>query len=342
MDIVSASGPLGLASGLAGLLIFLLLALLSLLVPVFVWRIWVWTARSNRELQQLNVALEQILARLETGAAVPGPVAEQHPAAATSPAAEPTGAAPIDEELFPPAEPYESDDEILEGEPLEDDFGAAFSDNAAAAPSWQEENRAAAEFAAEESAAASEAEEEPSFAGFDAEPMRDTDQDDFPDIDFEADIAQGQPAASTHQEETFAAEDPFAAGTDAEEEWPPPAEAEPPTPSADFAPPAPEEPPAPAAAFEASVPDEAAADTFATPPFPAAATPEPLPEVPAPPAPEPPAPAPPDVISLPQDPQRPATNLARCGGCGHKLAYKESLAGKRVKCPSCQKPLVLP
>ena len=330
MDIVSASG-------LAGLVIFLLLALLSLLLPVFVWRIWVWSARSNRELQQLNVVLEQILARLETGA-VPGQGAEHSPSAVASPPAETTGAALIDEELFPPAEPYESDDEIIEGEPLEEDFGAVFSGSEAAPPLWQEENPDAAEIAEEEPAAATEAEEEPSFAGFDAEPMSDAARDGFPDIDFEQGIAQDQSAAGTPQEETFAAEDPFAADTGAEEDWSPPAEAlTPAAPFMDFAPPAAEEPPAPAARFEASAPDAAAAAPFAPAPLPAAATPEPLPE-----APERPAPAPPDVISLPQDPQRPATNLARCGGCGHKLAYKESLAGKRVKCPSCQKPLVLP
>jgi hypothetical protein len=49
-----------------------------------------------------------------------------------------------------------------------------------------------------------------------------------------------------------------------------------------------------------------------------------------------------DVIPLPPDPNRPDTSLARCGGCGHKLAYKEALAGKRVKCPACKKIFVLP
>ncbi len=50
----------------------------------------------------------------------------------------------------------------------------------------------------------------------------------------------------------------------------------------------------------------------------------------------------PAVVRLPGDPQRPDILLARCGGCGHKLAYKESLAGKRVKCPACQQVFVLP
>lgn len=58
-----------------------------------------------------------------------------------------------------------------------------------------------------------------------------------------------------------------------------------------------------------------------------------------------PEPAPeskPAVINLGPDPKRPETNLARCGNCDHKLAYKTLMSGKRVKCPSCQTPLSLP
>ncbi len=52
--------------------------------------------------------------------------------------------------------------------------------------------------------------------------------------------------------------------------------------------------------------------------------------------------SPPTVTKLPSDPRRPMVNLARCGGCGHKLAYKDALSGKRVKCPACQQAFVLP
>jgi hypothetical protein len=48
------------------------------------------------------------------------------------------------------------------------------------------------------------------------------------------------------------------------------------------------------------------------------------------------------VSKLPPETQRPSVNLARCGGCGHKLAYKEALSGKRVRCPACQQAFVLP
>jgi hypothetical protein len=50
----------------------------------------------------------------------------------------------------------------------------------------------------------------------------------------------------------------------------------------------------------------------------------------------------PAILPLPADPRRPSVNLARCGQCGHKLAYKESLSGKRARCPSCQIAFVLP
>jgi hypothetical protein len=50
----------------------------------------------------------------------------------------------------------------------------------------------------------------------------------------------------------------------------------------------------------------------------------------------------PEATPLPQDPTRPGVSLARCGTCGHKLAYKRALSGKQVRCPSCKTPLRLP
>jgi len=62
-------------------------------------------------------------------------------------------------------------------------------------------------------------------------------------------------------------------------------------------------------------------------------------------APEPPAPEPPAPAFTPPPPapeNKPATLFARCEGCGHKLAYKATLSGKRVRCPACQVAFVLP
>jgi len=63
-----------------------------------------------------------------------------------------------------------------------------------------------------------------------------------------------------------------------------------------------------------------------------------------PPAPEPPAPEPPPLVFTPPPAAeaKPATLFARCEGCGHKLAYKSTLSGKRVRCPACQVAFVLP
>lgn len=46
------------------------------------------------------------------------------------------------------------------------------------------------------------------------------------------------------------------------------------------------------------------------------------------------------------EPEQPApsqsTLFARCEGCGHKLAYKQALSGKRVRCPACRTAFTLP
>jgi hypothetical protein len=52
--------------------------------------------------------------------------------------------------------------------------------------------------------------------------------------------------------------------------------------------------------------------------------------------------APPAIIRLDDDPARPDVNLARCGQCDHKLAYKKNLSGKKARCPSCKGAFVLP
>ena len=342
MDIVSVSGPLGLASGLAGLLVLFLLALLSLLIPVFVWRIWVWSARSNRELQQLNVTLEQIMALLEASPAAGAMLAEKPPLAAPAAALTTAGDPAPEEDLFPPAEVYANDEEILEGEPLDDDFGDVFAGSDEAKLPWQDTDLAAAEVAEEKPAPAPGTEEEPSFSGFDTA-LSGAPPDQFPDLDFEADPAREEVEDEDPSGQPFATEDPFAAASQEDDGPQPPAWVPPASTFPEFEPPAAEAPEPAVAAFEAPAAPDPAEDSAFDQPVAAAPGSTPMPEAPAAAPPEPAAAAPPpDIIRLPQDPQRPATNLARCGGCGHKLAYKESLAGKRVKCPSCQKPLVLP
>ncbi len=64
-------------------------------------------------------------------------------------------------------------------------------------------------------------------------------------------------------------------------------------------------------------------------------------DVPAdPPRPAPSAPEPPPAEEKPAESH--ATLFARCEGCGHKLAYKQSLSGKRVRCPACRTAFALP
>ncbi|MBE0502137.1 MAG: hypothetical protein IBX47_11940, partial [Desulfuromonadales bacterium] len=52
----------------------------------------------------------------------------------------------------------------------------------------------------------------------------------------------------------------------------------------------------------------------------------------------------PESVPAPQPPPaaKPATLFARCEGCNHKLAYKETLSGKRVRCPACSVAFKLP
>ena len=69
-----------------------------------------------------------------------------------------------------------------------------------------------------------------------------------------------------------------------------------------------------------------------------ASQPSAAPKPPPTPQPEPPkAPAP-----KPEPAESHATLFARCEGCGHKLAYKQSLSGKRVRCPACRTAFALP
>lgn len=82
---------------------------------------------------------------------------------------------------------------------------------------------------------------------------------------------------------------------------------------------------------------------FGSPPDPSDVVPAAgSPEAQEPSHPEPVPPAPAEAVPLSPDPRRPDARLARCGGCGHKIAYPESLAGRKARCPSCKAPLSLP
>jgi hypothetical protein len=62
------------------------------------------------------------------------------------------------------------------------------------------------------------------------------------------------------------------------------------------------------------------------------------PEPPPAPQPDPPKPTEPE----PKPTESQSTLFARCEGCGHKLAYKQALSGKRVRCPACRTAFALP
>jgi len=71
-----------------------------------------------------------------------------------------------------------------------------------------------------------------------------------------------------------------------------------------------------------------------------ASQPAAAPKPPPTPQPELPKPAPP--APKPEAAESQATLFARCEGCGHKLAYKQALSGKRVRCPACRTAFALP
>ncbi len=50
----------------------------------------------------------------------------------------------------------------------------------------------------------------------------------------------------------------------------------------------------------------------------------------------------PEISPVSKPAPKPATLFARCEGCNHKLAYKETLSGKRVRCPACSVAFKLP
>lgn len=88
----------------------------------------------------------------------------------------------------------------------------------------------------------------------------------------------------------------------------------------------------------AETPQEQAAAPAPAPPIveepPAATEPEAVPPATTPPAAQ--------AERLEPDPAKPQVALARCRDCGHKLAYRMELAGKKVRCPSCRSALYLP
>lgn len=52
--------------------------------------------------------------------------------------------------------------------------------------------------------------------------------------------------------------------------------------------------------------------------------------------------SPPPVEIFPDDPARPNLTLGMCVACQHRLTYQKKYSGRRMNCPGCGKPLVLP
>jgi len=337
---------LGATGGLMIMVYYLLTLVLSILVPFFVWRIWKWSYATSQELKQLNEKFDQLLTLQQAGV----PVEEAAESASATTAFAPTAWEPEEEKTDPPPAGQDDNDPLAAAFDLdetteqeqEQDLPPAEQTTepepaaAVASNSMEETGETGFEFAVSpEEAFGEETTEESQAPAADAfafeEEQTDGDADPFAedsdsrppqetafggddsalefteDEDAEAaNLDQQFDSAFNHEES--AEEDSTTETTD--------------DPFAGFGeqPPAEEEPPAETPAEEpAAAPAEEAA----------VAETKPVEEKPA-------------IIALEPDPQRPTVKLARCGQCDHKLAYKETLSGKKARCPSCRSAFVLP
>jgi len=347
---------LGATGGLLIMVYYLLMLVLSILVPFFVWRIWKWSYATSQELKTLNEKFDQLLSRQEAGV----PVEELANPALAAAAVAPASLTPQEEVEEPAAdempEPAASEDPLasafelnetgeqqqaeaeFEDETLEEPDEAPVEDFAIPSEDEQPaEEETGFEFAVspEEAFGAEEpgSDEEITAAGaaedlaFDEQelPTAEEGSDVFAQEKDEEPLDQGF-AADDNAFDFDAEEDAEAAGLgqdfdsafDAgQEDRASSAEEQDPFASFDTGQTATEET------------DEARqdADEAVEEEEPAAAEPEE--EKPA-------------IIPLDPDPQRPTVKLARCGQCDHKLAYKEALSGKKARCPSCKSAFMLP
>lgn len=296
-------------------LVFLFLGALAVLLPFFVWRIWKWSHATFSEVARLNDQIARLVTLMENSS---------RPASGKLPSAG-AGTAPTEvaEEMFTfspeeekpapateaaaPTVPEESSFPQEEQEPLppfggEEEEGTEWP---AEVEGVTPEVALETPFTLEETPA--EPETAPSKPGFEEEEAAEA----AALVEEEGEEPAGAVAFGGEEETAEAA--PFP--REEIEEPPSQPQFEEEEEAAAAAAPPQQEPEEPLAPGEEAVEEE----------------------VPVTPAEENPA-----VIPLPDNPRKPDSHLARCGTCGHKLAYKKKLSGKRVRCPACKTPLVLP
>ncbi|WP_139800638.1 hypothetical protein [Geothermobacter hydrogeniphilus] len=334
---------LGATGGLMFMVYYLLMLVLSILVPFFVWRIWKWSYATSQELKQLNEKFDQFLSQQQAGV----PVEEAAESTSATTAFAPAAWEPEEEKTDPPPAGQDDNDPLAaafdldeateqeqeapateqttemepatvtetaaDDSPRETGFEFAVSPEEAFGEETTEESQAPAAdaFAFEEEQTGDDADP---FA--EASDNREPQETAFGGDDSALEFTEDEDAEAANLDQQFdsafnheeSAEDSATETTDdpfAGFGEQPPAEEKP-------APGTPAEKPVAAPAEEAAV-----AET------------EPVEEKPA-------------IIALEPDPQRPTVKLARCGQCNHKLAYKETLSGKKARCPSCRSAFVLP
>lgn len=309
---MDASGLMMASGGMVAILFSILMMALPLIMVLLIWRVLKWTATTASEMSRLNEQMGYLVELLQQGGVPAAPAAKAAPAPEPDPFAEEDADQGFDFSAM-------EDEEDTAEAGAEMSFGMEEAEDLSADMTSSQAANTEADAGLADDSAFGEAE------GF--------------DFDLESgaeDEETDESAAESAGEFSFdmgSEEEEFGAREFGAEESPDSdleslaaafaAETEETTKSAAF----PEEPPAPAAA-----PEEPPAATQPSEEESAAGE-----ELPEPAVEEKPA-----IIPLDPDPRRPAVNLARCGQCGHKLAYKESLSGKRARCPSCQAAFVLP
>lgn len=335
-----AMGMLGATGGLIIMLFYLLMLFLSILIPFFVWRIWKWSYTTSQELKQLNEKFDRFLTLQQTG--VPIEPAAQADAAANAFAAavwetpaeetaEPEAAGESSESEDPLASAFDADESATEEETssaAEETVQSSADLGTSPAPAdGPEESAEKSGFEFAVSPEEAFGSEEPAVPEAAESPFDIGAEEESTDVAADAMDFTDAPAEESSLGDDFAGDDSafeFGAEEDAEaanldQEFDSVFNSDESSTEAD-----------PFASFGAEQTDETEDAFQETGEEAPAAEPEPAAEE---------APA---IIALEPDPQRPTVKLARCGQCDHKLAYKESLRGKKARCPSCQSAFVLP
>jgi len=313
------------SGGMLSILLGLLMLLLPFILLLIAWRILKWSSTTAQQVTRLTEQMDELIRQLQHGA--PAAAANSDDSLDLAPdenreaeddfdilAAAPAAAADsetasytTDDETAPAASPFaEADDSDESSFEFPADEDEEFGDLAGP----QEEMEPAAAFDAAQFAA-EPADKSEDFSFDIDEDMPDAEAADLPpavaaagqDDDFLTGAGEDQDQLDSAFDNDEAETD-SAAGTDTEERRM-------------------EE------SFDSAFPSAAESEGQA----PSETAEEETPQAPE----EPPA-----IIRLDDDPARPDVNLARCGSCDHKLAYKKTLSGKRARCPSCKGAFVLP